>query len=70
MGYISLSSILNAIKGTASYYCVILTMVILHDATKTIQNAVFVFCLKKENLVFLNKEKQEGCFLKKCQPWY
>jgi len=31
-GYISLTSILNAIIGITSYYCVILKMVILHDA--------------------------------------
>jgi len=52
MGYISLPSILNAITGTASYYCVILKKVILHDGIKTIQKGVFLFSLKKEeNLV-------------------
>jgi len=45
-GYISLLSILNAITGTS--YCVILKMVILHDAIKTIQNVIFVFFVKKE----------------------
>jgi len=48
MGYISLPSILNAIIGITSYYCVILKMVILHDTIKTIQNGVFLFSLKKE----------------------
>jgi len=39
-----------------SYYCVILKMVILHDAIKTIQNGVFPLSLKKErNLVSLKK---------------
>jgi len=48
MGYISLPSNLNAIISKASYYYLILKMVILHDAIKTIQNRVFVFFLKKE----------------------
>ena len=48
MGYISLPSNLNAIIGITSYYCVMLKMVILHDALKTIQNRVFMFFLKKE----------------------
>ena len=42
MGYIFLSSILNAIIGITSYYSVILDMTILHDAIKTIQNWVSV----------------------------
>jgi len=41
------TSILNAIIGITSYYCVILKMVVLHDAIKTIQNGVFMFFLKK-----------------------
>jgi len=45
MGYISSPSIFNAIIGKTSY-CVILKMVTLHDAIKTI--GVFVFFLKKE----------------------
>jgi len=60
MGYIFFPSILNAIVGITSYYCVILKMVILHDAIKTIQNGVFLFFLKKEqNLVsfFVFKKK-------------
>jgi len=48
MGYISLHSNLNAIIGIKSYYCVILNMVILHDAIKTIQNRFLCFFLKKE----------------------
>jgi len=42
MGYISLSSNFNAVIDVTSYYCVILKMVILHDAIKTIPNEVFV----------------------------
>jgi len=38
---------LNAIIGITSYYCVILKMVILHDAIKTIQNGVFAFFKNK-----------------------
>jgi len=40
MGYILLSSNANAMIGITSYQCVILKMVILHDALKTIQNGV------------------------------
>ena len=36
-----LYSVLNAIIGMISHYCVILKMVILHDAMKTIQNYFF-----------------------------
>jgi len=43
---------LNAIIGIKSYYCVILKMVILHDAIKTIQNSVFVFFEKKNKNLF------------------
>ena len=53
MGCISLPSILNAIIGITNFYCVILKMVILHDAIKTIQNELFVFLLKKEENLFL-----------------
>jgi len=45
MGYIPLSSIMNATIGITSYYCI---MVILHDAKKKIQNGVFVFFLQEE----------------------
>jgi len=38
-----LPSNLNAIIGITSYYCVILKIVILHEAIKTIQNRVLVF---------------------------
>ena len=48
MVYISIPSILNAITGITSYYCLILKMAILDDAVKTIQNGIFVFFLKKE----------------------
>jgi len=56
MGYISLPSKLNAIIGT-SYYCVILKMVILHDAIKTIHNGNFVFFWEQKAVSFLNKTK-------------
>jgi len=45
MGYISLPSVLNAIIGITSYYCVILKLLILHDGMKTIQNWLFPFSL-------------------------
>jgi len=67
MGYISLPSILSATIDITSYYYVILKMVILHDATETIRNGVFVFFLKKEQKlvslkkrVFLNRAAN-GC---------
>jgi len=54
MGHISLPSnfechtqILNAIIGITSS-CVILKMVIFHDAIKTIENGIFQIFLKKE----------------------
>ena len=53
MGYISLPSILNAIIGIASFYCVILKMVTLHGAVKTIQN--WVFLKKQQKAVYLKK---------------
>jgi len=56
MGYISLPSILNAIAGTTSYYCIILEIVILHDGIKTIQDGVFLFSLKKNKIWFLFKK--------------
>jgi len=59
MGYISLHSILNVIIGITSYYCVILKMVILHDAIQTIQNGVFLFFfLKNKNLFLFEKPKK------------
>jgi len=57
MGYISLPSHLNAIIGIKSYYCVILKMVILHDAVKTIQNRVLVIFLKKQKYVSFQKTR-------------
>jgi len=72
MGYISLLSIFSAIIGITIYYCVILKIVILHDAIKTIQNGVFCFVKKKNKILFLFKKtkkkrflifkKQVGCF--------
>jgi len=40
---------LNAIIGITCYYRVILKIVILHDAIKTIQNGAFALFLKKEH---------------------
>ena len=68
MGYISLPSIFNSITGITSYYCVVLNMVILYDAIKTIQNGVFAFVLKKEQkpvLFFEKNKKKTDCFAKK-----
>jgi len=48
MGYISLPSNLNGIIGITNYYCIILKIMILYDAIKTIKNMVFLFSLKKE----------------------
>jgi len=59
MGYISLPSILKAIMFITSYYCVILKMVILNDAIKTIQNGVFPFSFNRNNILFLLKKKQK-----------
>jgi len=42
MGYISLPSNLNGIIGITSY-CVIVKIMILHDAIKKIKNKVFPF---------------------------
>jgi len=65
MGNISLPSILNAIIGITSYYCVILKIVILHDGIKTIQNGVFLFSLiKEQNLVVFKKNLKKHFFLK------
>jgi len=55
MGYISLPSNLNAIIGIKSYSCVILKMVILHDAIKQFRTG---FC-------DLSKKKAKTCFFKK-----
>jgi len=52
--YISLPPNFGAITGITNYYCLILKMVILHDAIKTIQNWVFVLFLKNKNF-FLKK---------------
>ena len=42
MGYISFPSNYNAIIAITSYFCVILQMLMLHNAIKTIQNGAFV----------------------------
>jgi len=41
------ASILNAIVGITSHYCVILKMVILHNTIKTIQNEVTIKTIQK-----------------------
>jgi len=66
-GDIYLPSNLNGIIGITSYYCVILKIMILHDAIKTSKNKVFPFSLKKErNLVsFFKKKQKKWGFLKK-----
>jgi len=57
-GDIPLPSDLNAIIVITSYYCVILKMVTLHDAIKTILKGVFVFFFHKNaNLFPLKKNK-------------
>ena len=59
MGFISLSSILNAIIGITSYYCVILKMVILHDAIKNNSECFFCVYLKRtKTYSFLKQQKK------------
>ena len=72
MGCISLTSNLNAIIGIASYYCVILKMVILHDAMKHFRMGYLFFLKKWQKTVSFQKnkniritKKQVGCFFKK-----
>jgi len=77
MGYIALPSVVNAIIGITSYSCVILQMVVLHDALKTIQNVFFVFFLKKITKTYFffgkpkkrslkkNKKHKVDCFFEK-----
>jgi len=60
MGYISLPSNFNAILGITSYYCVILQVVILHDAIKTIQNVYFVVFSKRTKTCFFKKKRKNG----------
>jgi len=45
--------------GMTSYYCVILQVVILHDAIKTIPNGV-LFLKKNKNLFPFKKNKTTG----------
>jgi len=68
MGYISLSWNLNTIIGITSYYCVILKMVILHDAIKTIQNRVFAFFSKTRTKDYFFSKKQKNGFKKNKKP--
>jgi len=67
MGYIALPSILNAIIGITSYYCVILKIVILHDGINTIQNGFFCFLWKKNKSLFLFKKPKKNVFFQKKQ---
>jgi len=52
MRYISLPSNLNAIIGVKSYYCVILKMVILHDAIKQFRTGFCDFSKKRAKSCF------------------
>jgi len=66
MGYISLPSGLNAIIGMKSYYCVVLKMVILHYAIKTIQSSFLcIFKKKEQKPVSFQKNKKKGLKNKK-----
>jgi len=65
MGYISLPSILNAIIDITSCYCVILKIVILHDAIKAIQNGLFCFPKQRTKSCFFSKNSKNVFFLKK-----
>jgi len=65
MGYMSLPSDFNAIVGISNYYCVILKMVVLHDAIKTIQNGIFVFFFLKNKNLFPFKKIQKNSVTKK-----
>jgi len=60
------TSNLKAIVGITSHYCVILKMVILHDAIKTIQNGAFVFFEKVQKPISLKKNglKKQVFFFK------
>ena len=70
MDNISLPSILNAIIGVTSYYYVILQVVMLHDAMKTIQNGFLCIFLNHKNLFLfknppkpnLKNKKPDGLF--------
>jgi len=72
MGYISLPSDLNAIIIGITSYCVILKMVILHDAIKQLKIGFLCFFSKKKNKnLFLSKKidykkqkKHVNCFSK------
>ena len=57
MGYISLLLILNAILGITSCFCIILKLVILHDAIKTIQKVFLCFFKKTNKSLFLVKKQ-------------
>ena len=60
MGYISLPWNLNAIMDIGTYYCIILKMVILQDAIKTVHNGVMCFFKKWTRTCFLKKNKKFG----------
>jgi len=49
----------DATMGITSYCCVILKMVILHDAIKTLQNVVFAFFKKRTKTCFFSKETKK-----------
>jgi len=60
----------ECIIGVTSYYCVMLQVVILYDAIKTIQNVVFVFFYKKQNLFRLKKNQKRIKKTKKKKPGF
>jgi len=68
MGYISLPSNLNAIIDITSCYCVILKIVILDDAIKTIHNGGLCFLKKEQKLVPFD-EKQKNSDQKSKNRW-
>jgi len=70
--YISLPSGLNAIIGIKSCHCVIMKMVMLHDAMKTIQNNVFVYFSKKrtKTCFFLKTQKNGLKKQKTCEFFF
>ena len=62
MRYISLPSNLNAIIGITNYYCVILQVVILHDAKKQFRISFLCYFKKNKNLFYFQRNSnQEGC---------
>jgi len=57
MGYIYLPSNYNYIIAITSYYCVILQMVMLHNAIKTIRMGFLCFFKRTKTYFFSKKQK-------------